>query len=184
MNRLQQKYQEVVIPEIMAELGIKNRLAVPRPEKMAVSTSFYEKERQDEAIKQAESWMTLITGQKPAVTRAKKSIAAFNLRFGAAIGLRATLRGARMWDFLDKLISAVLPQVKDFQGVKRSGFDGRGNYTLGLTEQIIFPELTYDTAGKIRGLQVTICSRPSKDEAAVKAVLEKLGVPFEKREIR
>lgn len=181
MNRLQKKYQEQAVPALMKELGIKNRLAVPRPEKMAISTSFYEKERQDEAIKQAESWMALITGQRAAVTRAKKSIAAFNLREGAAIGLRATLRGGRMWDFLDKLISAVLPQVKDFQGVKRSGFDGQGNYTLGLTEQIIFPELSYDSAGKIRGLQVTICCRPSRDENAVRMMLEKLGMPFSKQ---
>lgn len=181
MNRLQKKYQEQAAPALMKELGIKNRLAVPRPEKIAVSTSFYEKERQDEAIKQAGEWMGLICGQRPAVTRAKKSIAAFNLREGAALGLRATLRGRRMWDFLDKLISLVLPQVKDFQGVKRSGFDGQGNYTLGLTEQIIFPELTYDSAGKIRGLQVTICSRPSRDERAVNLMLERLGMPFEKK---
>lgn len=183
MNRLQKKYQEEVVPAVMKELGIKNKLAVPRPEKMAVSTSFYEKEHQDEAIKQAGEWMGLITGQKPAVTRAKKSIAAFNLREGAAIGLRATLRSSRMWDFLDKLIAAVLPQVKDFQGAPRSGFDGHGNYTLGLTEQIIFPELSYDSAGKIRGLQVTICCRPSRDEKAVRLMLEKLGMPFT-REIR
>jgi len=181
MNRLFKKYQETVIPQIMKELGIKNRMAVPRPDKLAVSTSFYEKERQDEAIKQAAGWMTLITGQGAAVTRAKKSIAAFNLREGAAIGLRATLRGSRMWDFLDKLISAVLPQVKDFQGVPRGGFDGKGNYTLGLTEQIIFPELDYDSAGKIRGLQVTICCKPNRDEEAVRLMLEKLGVPFEKQ---
>lgn len=180
MNRLKQKYQDQVMPQIMAELGIKNKLAVPRPEKLAVSTSFYEKERQDEAIKQAGEWMTSVAGQKPAVTRAKKSIAAFNLREGMAIGLRATLRGSRMWDFLDKLISLVLPQVKDFRGVSRSGFDGRGNYTVGLTEQIIFPELNYDTAGKIRGLQVTICCRPNRDEKAVRLMLEKLGVPFAK----
>ena len=181
MNRLQQKYQEKVAPQIMAELGVKNKMAVPRPEKLAVSTSFYEKERQDEAIKQAGEWMSLITGQKPAVTRAKKSIAAFNLREGAVIGLRVTLRGTRMWDFLDKLISVVFPQVKDFRGVSRSGFDGRGNYTVGLVEQIIFPELSYDSAGKIRGLQVTICCKPNRDEEAVKLMLEKLGVPFEKR---
>lgn len=180
MNRLQKKYREEVVPSLMKELAIKNRLAAPRPEKIAVSTSFYEKERQDEAIKQVGEWMVLITGQRAAVTRAKKSIAAFNLREGAALGLRATLRGGRMWDFLDKLISVVLPQVKDFQGAKRSGFDGQGNYTLGLTEQIIFPELTYDSAGKIRGLQVTICSRPSRDEKAVRMMLEKLGMPFEK----
>ncbi len=180
MNRLQKKYQEEVVPAVMKELGIKNKLAVPRPEKIAVSTSFYEKERQDEAIKQAAGWMSLITGQNAAVTRAKKSIAAFNLREGAAIGLRATLRGSRMWDFLDKLISAVLPQVKDFQGAPRSGFDGHGNYTLGLTEQIIFPELSYDSAGKIRGLQATICCWPNRDEEAVKMMLEKLGMPFEK----
>lgn len=182
MNRLQKKYQEQVVPALMSELGIKNRLAVPRPEKMAVSTSFYEKERQDEAIKQAGEWLALITGQKAAVTKAKKSIAAFNLREGASLGLRLTLRGNRMWDFLDKLISLVLPQVKDFKGVKRTGFDGHGNYTVGLTEQIIFPELTYDTAGKIRGLQVTICCRPSRDEKAVRLMLEKLGMPFSKEE--
>lgn len=180
MNRLQQKYQDQAAPAVMKELGIKNKLAVPRPEKVAVSTSFYEKEHQDEAIKQAGEWMALITGQKPAVTRAKKSIAAFNLREGAAIGLRATLRGSRMWDFLDKLISVVLPQVKDFRGVSRSGFDGAGNYTMGLTEQIIFPELSYDSAGKIRGLQVTICCRPNRNEGAVRLMLEKLGVPFKK----
>lgn len=179
MNRLQQQYHDVVIPKLLESMGQSNRLAGPRLEKVVVSTSFKEEQRQDEAIKTASAWLSALTGQKPKQTSARKAIAGFNIREGDVIGLVVTLRGVRMWEFVDKLISAALPRVKDFQGVSRSGFDGHGNYTLGVTEQIIFPEVEYDTVGKVRGLQVSFVTTAKTDQVA-RLLLTGLGMPFEK----
>lgn len=178
-NILKARYKAEIIPELAAELGLGNPMAAPAPVKVVVSTSFYEKDHQDEAIKKAAVWMAMITGQKPLITKAKTSIAGFNLREGSELGLKVTLRGRRMWDFLEKLIAIVLPRVKDFQGVPRSGIDGHGNYTLGLAEQIIFPEVDYDSIHKVRGLQVSIVTNTADDRKAL-LLLVKLGLPFEK----
>lgn len=179
MNRLRERYQTEVLPKLQQELGLSNLLAAPRLKKVVISTSFLEPERQNEAIKAAAAWIAAIAGQKAAVTRAKKSIAAFNIRTGDQLGLKVTLRENRMWAFIDKLISIALPRVRDFQGISAKGFDGQGNYTLGLTEQIIFPEVEYDTVGKVRGLQITFTTSTSNDKIARK-LLEYLGLPFEK----
>lgn len=180
MNRLQKRYQTKIIPELQKELKLKNPLAVPGLKKITVSTSFFEKDHQDQHIKNAAAWLAALTGQQPAVTRARQSIAGFNLRQGSELGLKVTLRRRRLWDFLDKLISITLPRVKDFQGLPQTSFDGHGNYTLGLTEQIVFSEVDYDSIDQIRGLQITIVTDTDSDQAA-KLLLEKLGMPFEKQ---
>lgn len=179
MNRLQQRYHDIVVPKLLASIGQANRLAAPRLEKVVVSTSFKEEQRQDEAIKTASTWLSALTGQKPKQTSARKAIAGFNIREGDVIGLVVTLRGIRMWEFVDKLIAAALPRVKDFQGTPGSGFDGHGNYTLGVTEQIIFPEVEYDAVGKVRGLQISLVTT-AKDDRIGRLLLEGLGMPFEK----
>ena len=181
MNRLQQKYQEVVTPKLLERLGTKNRLAAPKLTKVVVSVSFKEEQHQDEAIKKASGWISEITGQKPKETQAHQSIAGFGIRAGDVIGLVATLRGNHMWEFADKLVSIALPRVRDFRGVPTSSFDGQGNYTLGLTEQIIFPEIEYDTVGKVRGLQVTFVTT-AHDDTIARILLEGLGMPFEKED--
>lgn len=180
-NRLYQRYRDRVVPTLMTEFGFTNPLAVPRLVKIVVSTSFREEQHQDDAIAKASAWMAAITGQLPKKTKARKAIATFNIRQGDVIGLAVTLRGRRAWEFADKLISAALPRVKDFQGVPLGSFDGNGNYTLGVTEQIIFPEVEYDTVGKVRGLQVSIVTS-SRDDTIARKLLEELGMPFEKRE--
>lgn len=179
MNRLRQRYQQTITPALVEELKLPNKLAVPGLVKVVVSTTFREDEHQDEAIKKASEWLGTITGQKPAYTTARQAIAEFNTRAGDTIGLMATLRGEKMWDFVDKLINVTLPRVKDFQGVPAKSFDGHGNYTLGMTEQIIFPEVEYDTVGKIRGLQVSFVTNAG-DDTIVRKLLEALGMPFEK----
>lgn len=179
MNRLQQRYHNIVAPTLLASIGQTNRLAAPRLEKVVVSTSFKEEQRQDEAIKTASTWLSALTGQKPKQTSARKAIAGFNIREGDVIGLVVTLHGIRMWEFVDKLIAAALPRVKDFQGIPGSGFDGHGNYTLGVTEQIIFPEVDYDAVGKVRGLQISLVTT-AKDDRIGRLLLEGLGMPFEK----
>lgn len=179
MNRLHQRYQDAIVPKLVGELKLSNKLAVPRLVKVVISTTFREDEHQDEAIKKASEWLGTITGQKPAYTTARQAIAAFSTRAGDTIGLMVTLRGEKMWDFVDKLINVTLPRVKDFQGVPVKSFDGHGNYTLGMTEQIIFPEVEYDTVGKIRGLQVSFVTNAGGDTIARK-LLEALGMPFEK----
>lgn len=179
MNRLKQKYQEEIVPQLMSQFGLKNRLAAPRLVKMVVSTSFKEDQHQDEAVDIAKKWLAAITGQLPRTAVAKQSIAGFNVREGDTVGLQVTLRGGRMWDFIDRFISLTLPRVRDFQGVPLDSFDGKGNYTIGLTEQIIFPEVDYDSAGKIRGLQVTFVTDTNDDKISRK-LFELMGMPFEK----
>lgn len=183
MNRLKQKYQTTIAPELVKELNLDNLMAVPNLNKVVVSTAFKEDQHQDQAIDSARKWLAAMTGQMPKTTAAKKSVASFNIREGDILGLQVTLRRDRMWEFIDKLISIALPRLRDFQGISPKGFDGHGNYTLGLTEQIIFPEIDYDTIGKVRGLQITFATTASDDKIA-RRLLESIGMPFEKEEAR
>lgn len=183
MNRLKQKYHNEIVPNLAKELKLDNSLAVPCLIKVVVSTAFKEDQHQDQAIESAKKWLSAMTGQNPKITAAKKSIASFNIRQGDILGLQVTLRRDRMWEFVDKLISIALPRLRDFQGINPKGFDGHGNYTLGLTEQIIFPEIDYDTIGKIRGLQITFATSASNDKIS-RRLLESIGMPFEKTESR
>lgn len=183
MNRLKQKYQNDLVPNLAKEFNLSNPMAVPSLDKVVISTAFKEDQHQDQAIESAKKWLSAMTGQNPKITAAKKSIASFNIRQGDILGLQVTLRRDRMWEFVDKLISIALPRLRDFQGINSKGFDGHGNYTLGLTEQIIFPEIDYDTIGKIRGLQITFATTASNDKIA-RRLLENIGMPFEKGEVR
>lgn len=162
------------------QLKLRNQFMAPKLEKVVISTSFKEEQHQDEAMSVASGWLAVMTGQKPVPTKARISIAGFGIRAGDVIGLKVTLRGKRMWDFVERLISLALPRVRDFQGISLSGFDGHGNYTLGMTEQIIFPEVEYDSAGKVRGLQIVfVTSTP--DDTIARKLLEGIGLPFEKK---
>lgn len=180
MNRLKEKYQKEFIPILKKEFGIKNNHAVPRIKKIIINTGLKEEQGQKEALNNMSEQLALITGQKPLITRAKLSIAGFKLREGDPIGLKVTLRGNRMYDFFDKLVSIALPRVKDFQGTKNKAFDGQGNYSMGITEQLIFPEVNYDKIDKVRGFEITIVTSTTKDKIAYR-LLELLGIPFEKR---
>jgi large subunit ribosomal protein L5 len=179
MSRLKEKYRQEVIPGLMKHYGYRNVMQVPRLEKLVLGIGLGEAIQNAKALEAAEGDLAAISGQHPVVTRAKKSIASFRLRAGMTIGLKVTLRGARMYDFLDKLINAVLPRQREFQGVSRGAFDGRGNYTLGLREQIIFPEVDYDKIDKARGLEVSIITTAKTDEEG-RHLLELLGMPFAK----
>jgi large subunit ribosomal protein L5 len=179
MSRLKERYREEVVPRLM-ELGeYKNIMQVPRLEKIVLNIGLGEAIQNAKALEAAEGDLVAISGQHPVITRAKKSIAAFRLRTGMPIGLKVTLRGERMYDFLDKLVNAVLPRMHDFQGVSPDSFDGRGNYTLGLKEQIVFPEIDYDKIDKVRGLEISIITTAEKDEEG-RHLLELLGMPFAK----
>jgi large subunit ribosomal protein L5 len=179
MNRLKERYQKEIVPALLKELDLQNVMQVPGPQKVVINIGLGEAMDNPKALEAAVADMTLISGQKPVVTKARKSIANFKLREGRAIGAKVTLRGERMWAFLDRLMNIVLPRVRDFRGVSPDAFDGRGNYTLGLREQLIFPEIEYDKIDKIRGLEITIVTdAPSDDQAA--AMLEMLGMPFRK----
>lgn len=179
MNRLKERYQKELVPALFKDLGLQNIMQVPTPKKVVVNIGLGEAMDNPKALEAAVADMTAITGQKPIVTKARKSIANFKLREGRAIGAKVTLRGERMWSFLDRLMNIVLPRVRDFRGVSPDAFDGRGNYTLGLREQLIFPEIEYDKIDKIRGMEITIVTNaPSDDQAA--AMLEMLGMPFRK----
>lgn len=179
MSNIQKKYQKEILPLLKKEWGFKNDLAVPKLKKIVINTSISQEQDQQEALKSMADQLADITSQQPIVTRAKKSIAGFKLRKGDPIGLKVTLRGRKMYDFFEKLIAIALPRVKDFQGTKREAFDGGGNYSIGLTEQLIFPEVNYDKIDRVRGLQITIVTTAEDDEKAQK-LLELLGVPFEK----
>lgn len=179
MSRLKEKYQKEVIPALMKRNRYQNVMEVPRLSKVVLSIGLGEAVQNPKALEAAERDLTAISGQHPIITRAKKSIAAFRLRAGMPIGLKVTLRGERMYHFLDKLINAVLPRIREFQGVPRDSFDGRGNYTLGIKEQIIFPEVDYDNIDKVRGLEVTIVTTANTDEEG-RHLLELLGMPFSK----
>jgi len=179
--RLKKKYQKKVVPQLMKEFKLKNEMAVPRVVKIVVSMGIVADKGNQEAIEQAKKVLALITGQKPLVCCAKKSISGFSLRVGDPIGLKVTLRGERRDDFLDKLFNVVLPQVKDFRGLSLKGFDNGGNYTLGLKENIVFPEIEYDKIDRPRGLEITIVTN-SGDSGKAKRLLELLGAPFQKEE--
>lgn len=177
MSRLKKKYQEEMVPALMAELGYTNRMQVPRLEKIVINVGLGEALQNPKALEAASADLAAITGQHPVITRAKKSIAAFKLREGMAIGAMVTLRGSRMYDFLDKLVNATLPRIRDFQGVSPDAFDGRGNYTLGIKEQILFPEIEYDKVDKLRGLQISIVTTAKRKEEG-RRLLELMGMPF------
>ena len=179
MNRLYQKYQKEIIPTLKKELEVNNDLAVPKVEKIVLNVGITEAQHQDKALENMSQQLAVITGQKPKVTRSRQSIAGFSLRAGQPIGLAVTLRGERMYQFLDKLIAIVLPRVKDFQGVSNQAFDQAGNYSLGLEEQIVFPEIEYDKIDKVRGLQINIVTT-TKDPQTARQLLELLGMPFKK----
>jgi len=179
MSRLKEKYKEEVIPGLKKSGGYKNVMQVPRLEKIVLNIGMGEAIRDAKAMEAAESDLVAISGQHPVITRSKKSIAAFKLREGMPIGLRVTLRGNRMYEFFDKLVNATLPRMREFQGVSRDSFDGRGNYTMGLKEQIIFPEIDYDKVDKPRGLEITIVTTARTDDEG-RQLLEALGMPFSK----
>ncbi len=179
MNHMKERYQKEIAPALMESLGFENIMQVPRIKKVIVNIGVGEALDNPKALDAAVADLTAITGQKPIVTKARKSIANFKLREGRAIGAKVTLRGERMWDFLDRLMNIVLPRVRDFRGVSAESFDGRGNYTLGLREQIIFPEIEYDKVDKIRGMEITIVTSAVNDEQAT-AMLAMLGMPFRK----
>lgn len=176
-ERLRDVYREHIVPTMMREFGYTNSLQVPRLTKIVVNVGLGEAIQNDKAIEAATKDLATITGQRPVVTRAKKSIAAFKLREGARIGAMVTLRGERMYAFLDRLVNAALPRVRDFSGVSPKSFDGRGNYTLGLKEQLIFPELEYDKVDRVRGMELTIVTNATNDEEA-RRLLQLYGMPF------
>ncbi len=179
MNRLKERYQTEIVPALMKSLNIDNVMQVPRLQKIVVNIGLGEALDNPKALEAASADLAAITGQKPVITKARVSIANFKLREGRAIGSKVTLRGERMWALLDRLINVVLPRVRDFRGISRDAFDGRGNYTLGLREQLIFPEIEYDKIDKIRGLEITIVTTAETDDHAA-ALLEMLGMPFRK----
>ena len=179
LNRLHKHYLDVVVPAMMKEKGYKNINQVPMLEKIVVSRGLGDVKDNSQAFNKAVDELATITGQKPLTTTAKKSIANFKVRQGMKIGAKVTLRGEHMYEFLDKLISIALPRLRDFQGVSNKSFDGRGNYSMGLTEQLVFPEISYEKIDKIRGLDIVIVTSAKSDEDA-KLVLDKLGMPFKK----
>jgi large subunit ribosomal protein L5 len=175
--RLQEKYQSEVVPALRKEFGYANPMQVPKPAKVVINIGMGEAIANAKAMDNAVRDLTDITGQHPVVTRAKRSVAAFKLRQGMAIGCMVTLRGRRMYDFLDKLVSVALPRLRDFQGVSADSFDGRGNYTLGLREQLVFPEIDYDKIDKVRGMEVSIVTTARTDEEG-RRLLALMGMPF------
>ncbi|MCS7059200.1 MAG: 50S ribosomal protein L5 [Meiothermus sp.] len=176
---LKRHYHEVVRPELIKRFGYENIMAVPRLVKIVVNQALGEAKDDSRILERAGKELAFITGQQPAITRAKKSISNFKLRQGMPIGLRVTLRGDRMWIFAEKLIHIALPRIRDFRGLNPNAFDGRGNYNLGLREQSIFPEITYDMVDAVRGMDVAIVTTAETDEEA-RALLELLGFPFRK----
>ena len=177
--RLKVKYQTEIVPALVEQLGIKNVNCVPRLEKIVVNMGVGAAAGDSKLLDAAMNDMRIITGQQPCVTRAKKSIAGFHVREGQAIGCKVTLRGDRMWEFLDRLLATALPRVRDFRGISPKSFDGRGNYSLGITEQLIFPEIDYDKIDKVRGMNITFVTTARTDEEA-EELITLLGAPFEK----
>lgn len=181
MNRMQEKYNTEVVPALRKAFDMKNIMQVPRIQKVVVNIGMGEAMDNPKALEAAVADLTTITGQKPIMTKARKSIANFKLREGRLIGTKVTLRGDRMWSFLDRLMNTALPRVRDFRGVSGNAFDGRGNYTLGLRDQLIFPEIEYDKIDKLRGMEVTIVTT-AKDDDQARTMLQMLGMPFSKKE--
>lgn len=177
MPRLKDKYRDEVVPSLMKEFGYRNPMAVPRIAKVIVNMGLGQAVANPKFLEMASDELSLITGQRPLITRAKKSVAGFKLRKGMAIGCKVTLRGDRMYEFLDRFFNVALPRIRDFRGTSPESFDGRGNYTLGIKEQIIFPEIDYDKVQRICGMDITIVTTTSFDEPA-KALLKLMGMPF------
>ncbi len=176
---MKERYQQEIVPALKKSLGVDNVMQVPRISKVVVNIGAGEALDNAKILDAAVSDMTLITGQKPVITKARKSIANFKLREGRQIGVKVTLRGDRMWAFLDRLVNIALPRVRDFRGVSPNAFDGRGNYTLGLREQLVFPEIEYDKIDKLRGLEISIVTTARNDEEG-RELLTLLGMPFKK----
>lgn len=176
-SRLAEHYKERVRPTLMAELGLENVHQIPRVEKVVVNVGLGEASRNQKLLDSVVDEVTKITGQKPLITKARKSIAGFSLREGMPVGVSVTLRRAHMYDFLDRLISVGIPRIRDFRGIPTRSFDGRGNYTLGIKEQIIFPEIEYDSVQEVRGMDITIVTSTDKDDEAY-ALLREMGFPF------
>ena len=179
MNRLRQKYENEVKNQMVEKFGYKSVMQIPTIDKIVINMGIGDAVSNSKVLDEAVAELALITGQKPVITRAKKSIAGFRLREGMAIGAKVTLRGQRMYEFLDKLVSVSLPRVRDFHGVSKRAFDGRGNYTLGVREQLIFPEIDFDNVNKVRGMDIVIVTTANTDEES-KELLTQLGMPFAK----
>ena len=178
--RLLLAYRDTIAQQMTKEFDYGNRMQVPRVDKIVVNIGIGEAKDNDKALDAAVGDVVTITGQKPQLIKAKKSVAAFKLRAGQTVGIKTTLRGRRMWYFLDKLLNIALPRIRDFRGVTPDGFDGRGNYTLGLREQVVFPEIDYDKIDKLRGLEVSLVTTARTDDEA-RSLLTRLGMPFRKR---
>lgn len=179
MNTLKEKYNNEIVSSLMEKFNYKSVMQVPKVEKIVVNMGVGDAVQNSKALDMAVEELALITGQRPVITRAKKSIAGFRLREGMPIGAKVTLRGERMYDFLQKLVDVSLPRVRDFRGISKKAFDGRGNYTLGVKEQLIFPEINYDKVSKVRGMDVVIVTTANTDEEAAE-LLTQLGMPFQK----
>jgi large subunit ribosomal protein L5 len=176
--RLKTWFHETVLPRLQEELGLQNPMRVPRVEKVVINMGVGDALKDGRMLEAAVDDLTIITGQKPVVTKARKSIAGFKLREGMAIGAKVTLRGDRMWEFIDRLVAISIPRIRDFRGLNQDAFDGHGNFTLGLTEQLIFPEIDYDKVVQVRGMDITIVTT-AKDDEEGRALLVALGFPFE-----
>ena len=179
VNRLKEKYTNEIVPSLMEKFNYSSIMQAPKVDKIVINMGVGDAVSNAKNLDEAVEELTLISGQKPVITRAKKSIAGFRLREGMAIGAKVTLRGQRMYEFLDKLVSVALPRVRDFHGVSKRAFDGRGNYTLGVREQLIFPEIDFDNVNKVRGMDIVIVTTANTDEES-KELLTQLGMPFAK----
>ena len=176
-SRLKERYTKEVASKLGEDLGVGNAMLIPRLSKIVVNMGIGEGVQNPGQVESATEELALITGQRPRVNRARKSIASFKLRQGMPVGVSVTLRGDRMWDFFDRLVAIAIPRVRDFRGLSPRSFDGNGNYTFGVTEQLIFPEIDYDKVGAVRGMDITICTTAS-DDAGAKALLDAFGFPF------
>ncbi len=179
MSRMRERYVSEVMPALRKEFGYRSVMAIPKLEKIVVNMGLGEAIQNAGLIESSQKEIAAITGQKPVVTKAKRSIAGFKLREGMSVGCTVTLRRDRMWEFLDRLLNLALPRVRDFRGISPKGFDGRGNFTMGIKEQIIFPEIDYDKVQKIKGMNITVVTSANKDDEA-RALLTHLGMPFRK----
>jgi len=179
MNRLNEQYKKEIVPHLVKQMGYKSAMQVPRLEKIVISVCTSEAVQNPKIVNGIVEEISSIAGQKAVVTKAKKAISNFKLRKGIPLGVRVTLRRERMWSFLDRLQTLALPRVRDFRGLPSKGFDGRGNYNMGLKEQIVFPEINYDKIDKVRGMNITICTTAGTDNDG-RALLEALGLPFRK----
>ncbi len=177
MSRMQEKYKSEVAPALMAKFGYKSVMQIPKLEKIVINIGMSDAKENPKVIEAAMNDLGLITGQKAVVTKARKSVANFKLREGMAVGVKVTLRADKMWEFLDRLFNVALPRVRDFRGISANSFDGRGNYALGIKEQLIFPEIDYDKIEKIRGMDIVMCTTANTDEEA-RELLKLLGAPF------